>query len=131
MGRGAAVGDFDDDGRLDLVISHIHAPAAILRNDSNRAGHWLVLDLTGVRSPRDAIGAIVRVTTSSGSCLRQWRGGGSYASTNTRRLHFGLGSAKVIETIEIRWPSGCRQVLKSVPADQRIRVVERPDPDVN
>lgn len=131
MGRGAAVGDFDDDGRLDLAISHIHSTAAILKNDSNRANHWLELELTGVRSPRDAIGAIVRVTTPSGSCLRQWKGGGSYASTNTRRLHFGLGAATTIDAIEIRWPSGGRQVLKSVAADQRIRVIETSHPVAN
>jgi hypothetical protein len=124
MGRGCAVGDFDDDGRLDLVISHIHQAAAVLRNDSDPTQHWLELDLTGVRSPRDAIGAIVRLTCSSGTCIRQWRGGGSYASTNTRRLHFGLGPATQIDTIEIHWPSGNRQVLKSAAVDQRIRVIE-------
>jgi hypothetical protein len=131
MGRGAVVGDFDDDGRLDLVISHIHTAAAILKNDSNRDNHWLEIDLTGVRSPRDAIGAIVRITTSSGSYLRQWKGGGSYASTSTRRLHFGLDSATTIDAIEIRWPSGCRQVLESVAVDQRIRVIEEPDSIAN
>ena len=131
MGRGAAVGDFDNDGRLDLVISHIHSPAAILKNDSNRANHWLEIDLTGVRSSRDAIGTIVRVTTPAGSCLRQWKGGGSYASTNTRRLHFGLGSATTIDKIEIRWPSGCRQILTATVVDQRIHVIEAPDLTTN
>lgn len=124
MARGTAVGDFDNDGRLDLVISHINATAAVLRNDSDPVNHWLELDLTGVASPRDAIGAIVRIGALSGSCIRQWRGGGSYASTNTRRLHFGTGSAGTIDVIEIRWPSGYRQTLKSVATDQRIRVIE-------
>ena len=124
MGRGAAVSDFDDDGRLDLVIAHVHAAPAVLKNDSNPSNHWLELDLTGVRSPRDAIGAIVRVTTATGSALRQWRGGGSYASTNTRRLHFGLGSANMVESIEIHWPSGLRQLVRSVAIDQRIRIIE-------
>jgi hypothetical protein len=124
MGRGCAVGDFDDDGRLDLVISHIQAAAAVLKNDSDPSNHWLELDLTGVHGPRDAIGAIVRVTWPSGSCIRQWRGGGSYASTNTRRLHFGLGPVTKIDSIEIHWPSGLQQVLKSPPIDQRIRIIE-------
>jgi hypothetical protein len=81
-----------------------------------------------VQSPRDAIGAIVRVTTPGGSWLRQWKGGGSYASTNTRRLHFGLGAATTIDAIDIRWPSGARQILKAVAADQRMRVIEAADP---
>ena len=127
MGRGAAVGDFDDDGRLDLVISHIQAPPAVLKNDSNPAGKWLELDLTGVRSPRDAIGTIVRVTTSEGTYFRQWKGGGSYASTNTRRLHFGLGAATTIDSIEISWPSGHRQTIHAVVPNQRIRVIELQD----
>lgn len=124
MGRGAAMGDFDGDGLMDLVISHIHAPPAVLKNVSDQPGHWLKLELTGVRSPRDAVGTIVRVTTSAGSYVRQWRGGGSYASTNSRQLHFGLGSAETIEEIAIRWPSGHLQSIHQLKADQRLRVIE-------
>lgn len=123
-GRGAAMADLDDDGKVDLVVSQVHSSAVVLKNDSQTPYHWLEIDLIGRRSSRDAIGTIVRLRTSGGVYMRQWKGGGSYASTNSRRLHFGLGTSTKIDEIEIQWPSGHRQLLTSIPADQRLRVIE-------
>jgi hypothetical protein len=124
MGRGVAVADFDQDGRLDLAISHVNEPVAVLSNETPSAGDWLALHLIGTRSPRDAIGAVVTLTTDRHRQVRQWRGGGSYASTSTRWLHFGLGDAVRIEQIEIRWPSGQTQVIPGPPSNRMLRVIE-------
>ena len=125
MGRGAATGDFDGDGKPDLVISHSNEPAAILENDSAAGNHWLRIQLTGVRSPRDAIGATVRIKTSTRTQIRQWRGGGSYASTNSKVIHFGVGAAAMIDLVEIHWPSGGVQTLQSIAADQTLQIIEK------
>jgi enediyne biosynthesis protein E4 len=124
MGRGVAVADFDQDGRLDLAISHVNEPVAVLSNETPPVGDWLALHLIGNRSPRDAIGAVVTLTTDRDRQVRQWRGGGSYASTSTRWLHFGLGDATRIEQIEIRWPSGETQIIPGPPSNQMLRVIE-------
>lgn len=124
-GRGAATSDLDGDGDLDLVVSHLNSPVTVLENDSKSHGGWLAVDLVGTISSRDAIGAIVRVTTDSASQVRQWKGGGSYASTSTRQLFFGLGSATQVREIEVRWPSGIRQVIVATPMNQVLHVIER------
>lgn len=125
MGRGAVAADFDNDGNVDLAVSHTNEPVTMLRNDTESDGGWLTVDLTGTVSPRDAVGAIVSVVTPDGRFIRHWKGGGSYASSNSRRLHFGLGSAREIESVEITWPSGIVQSIDSPKVDSLIQVVER------
>lgn len=127
MGRGAACGDLDSDGDLDLIVSHINEPAAVLRNETEQAGHWLEVELSGTTSSRDAIGTVVSVQLRNGTLIRQWRGGGSYASTNSRRLHFGLGDEDYIQKLEVRWPSGIDQTLDAPAVNRLLRLVE-PDP---
>jgi hypothetical protein len=131
VGRGLAVGDYDDDGDLDLFIVNNNAPAELLRNEMSAPGrHWLSLALRGTRSNRFGVGARVEVVTrdGDGTPRRQAdevRAGSSYLSQNDLRLHFGLGSARAAERVEIRWPSGTLQILSDVAAD-RVLVVQEP-----
>jgi tetratricopeptide (TPR) repeat protein len=106
LGRALVTGDFDNDGRVDVLILSLDAPLALLRNRTMDAGHWATFGLEGVESGRDAVGA--RVTVSAGGRDRVgWRiGGGSYQSSGDPRVHFGLGDADRIEAVEVAWPSG-------------------------
>ncbi len=124
VGRGLAVGDIDNDGRVDAVITTNGGPAYVLRNETATTNHWLTLLLVGHRSNRDGIGAVVKLTTTSGSQWVTVTTGGSYLSSSDKRAHFGLGTAKVAQSVEIRWPSGVVQTLSNVPADQVLTVHE-------
>ena len=131
VGRGLAVGDYDNDGDLDLFIVNNGAPAELLRNDRSGAPerHWLLVSLRGRSSNRFGVGARVEVVTrqEDGTLRRQSdevRAGSSYLSTNDLRLHFGLGTARTAQSVEVRWPSGARQVLTDVAADRTLTVQE-------
>ncbi|HWE40359.1 MAG TPA: CRTAC1 family protein, partial [Isosphaeraceae bacterium] len=107
VGRGAAFGDIDDDGDIDIVANHKDGPAALLRNDTPRNGNaWIRLDLRGTRSNRDAIGARVEVAAGGRTIHRQRKGGCSLESTNDPRLLIGLGRVEEVESLVVRWPSG-------------------------
>jgi hypothetical protein len=110
MGRGVAVGDIDNDGDQDLVVVHTNEPVVLLSNETKNDNGWLSVRLIGTKSSRDPIGAVLFLETTAGRLMRQVKGGGSYASTNDPRVFFGLGKAK-IKRLEIRWPSGRKQVL--------------------
>lgn len=127
-GRGMAVGDLDNDGRMDAVVTTNDGPAYVLRNETATTNHWLTLALTGHRSNRDGIGAEVRVTTASGTQTVIVSTAGSYLSSNDKRPHFGLGSDTVARTVEIHWPSGVVQTLSGVKADQILAVDEPTGP---
>ena len=124
VGRGLAVGDLDNDGRIDAVVTTNGGPAYVLRNETNTANHWLTLLLVGHKSNRDGIGAEVKVTTAAGTQMDTVTTGGSYLSSSDKRAHFGLGSATAAQVVEIRWPSGIVQTLKDVKADQILTVDE-------
>ena len=122
--RGAAFGDLDNDGRIDVVVSRFDAPAEIFRNVSANAHHWLALKAVGVRSNRDGIGARIKLESESGTQYNQVTTSVGYASSSDRRVHFGLGKDTVVKKLEILWPSGVRQELTHIPVDQILTVTE-------
>jgi hypothetical protein len=126
LGRGMAIGDIDNDGRLDAVVATNDGPAYILRNETPTQNHWLTLRLVGHKSNRDAIGAEVQLVTAKGQQFATVSTAGSYLSSSDKRVHFGLGSESTAQSIEIRWPSGILQTLKNIRADQILQVDEAP-----
>ena len=117
--RGAAFGDINNDGRMDAVVSSLGGPPVVLLNREDSGNHWLSIQLRGTRSNRDGYGARVRVNGQT----RFATSAGSYLCANDKRVHFGLGSAEKA-AVEILWPSGTKQVLADVRADQFLEVRE-------
>jgi hypothetical protein len=116
--RGAAFGDLDNDGRIDVVVENIDGLPMILRNEDASLNHWITIQLLGTRSNRLALGAKVRVVAGALSQVDEVRSGGSYLSQNDLRLHFGLGSANKVDRLEIRWPSGATQTVQNLASDR-------------
>ncbi|MGB7437158.1 MAG: CRTAC1 family protein [Candidatus Acidiferrum sp.] len=125
VARGMALGDIDNDGRLDVVVSTNDGPVYLLHNETKTQNHWLLLNLIGHKSNRDAIGAQVSVITADLRQTATVTTASSYLSSSDKRLHFGLGKENNVEKIEIRWPSGVVQTLKHVPGDQILQIDER------
>ena len=123
-GRGAAASDLDLDGDLDLVISHVNQPVAVLENQGPQVSRSLTVELTGTKSPRWAIGTVVRLITTQATQIRQWRGGGSFASTSDPRLLFGIPPGQFPVRLEISWPSGLSETIPLESWAHRIHVVE-------
>ena len=122
--RGSAVGDLNGDGRLDVVVTAISAPAEVWLNDSPGDRHWLAFDLRGTKSNRDGIGARIKVTAGGATQYSHVSFAAGYASSSAGPTHFGLGASKVADLVEIRWPSGTTQELRSVTADRVVKVTE-------
>jgi len=127
VGRGLATGDLDNDGRIDAVVSTNDGPAYVIHNETRTDNHWLTLKLVGHKSNRDAIGAAVKIVTAKGAQYATVTTASSYLSSSDKRVHFGLGPEVKAQSIEIRWPSGIRQVLNAIGADQILQVDE-PEP---
>ncbi|MGB7847837.1 MAG: CRTAC1 family protein [Candidatus Acidiferrum sp.] len=124
--RGVAFGDLDNDGRMDMVVSVLNGPAKVIHNISENQNHWILLKLVGTKSNRMGIGAQIHITTEDGAS--QWNEATTavgYASSSDPRVHFGLGKNGRIKQVEIRWPSGIKQILQDVAAD-RILTIEEP-----
>ena len=124
LGRGLAIGDIDNDGRVDVVVATNDGPAHVLHNETPTQNHWLILKLVGHKSNRDAIGAAVKLVTSKSSQFATVTTAGSYLSSSDKRVHFGLGPETSAQSIEIRWPSGTTQTLKNISADQILQIDE-------
>src|SRR5208283_936410 len=122
--RGSAVGDLDGDGRLDVVVTALGAPAEIWMNRSPGANHWLELRLEGTKSNRDAIGARIKVVTPAGAQYNHVTTSCGYASSSAGPVHFGLGAAASADLVEIVWPSGRVQQLRNVAGGRVLRVRE-------
>ena len=123
--RGAAFGDLDNDGDIDIVVTDYHAPAHFLRNQGGNRNHWIGLDLRGTKSNRDAVGAQVRLTSASGKVqYAMVSTAGSYLSASDRRVHFGLGQEQTIREIRIQWPSGIQQIVADPKPGQILKITE-------
>jgi hypothetical protein len=131
--RGAAFGDLNNDGKIDAVVTVLNGPPEIWMNRSggrnpSSQNHWIILKLVGVKSNRDGLGTKVKLTTSLGTQYNQATTAVSYNSSSDKRVHFGLGSASVVDNIELTWLSGIKQALKNVKADQILTVTESASP---
>jgi len=124
VARGMAIGDLDNDGRIDAVVTTNDGPVHVLHNETTPQNHWILLKLVGHKSNRDAIGAEVTLVTGSGSQYATVSTASSYLSASDKRVHFGLGQETTAQRIEIRWPSGISQTLKDIPADQILQIDE-------
>lgn len=122
--RGAAFGDFNNDGRVDIVVTAINDRPQLLMNTTANGNHWILLKLVGVKDNRDGLGTRVKITTSEGVQFNQATTAVGYNSSSDKRVHFGLGKATVVDKIELWWPTGVKQVLTHVKADQVLTVVE-------
>ncbi len=124
VGRGAACGDFDNDGDLDLIVNNLNGPAKLLRNDGGNKKNWLMVSARRPGGKSDALGARVTVTAGGLTQIRDLIPVRGYLSQSDPRLHFGLGQAKKADRVEIRWPDGRTTQLKDVPANQFLKVVQ-------
>jgi len=122
--RGAAFGDLDNDGQIDIVVSCLDGKPMLLHNQGS-SNHWLTINTIGTASNRDGIGARLHlVSESGGSQYATVTTGGSYFSANDRRVHFGLGRDHAVRSLEIAWPSGAVQTLHDVSVDRILTVRE-------
>jgi hypothetical protein len=122
--RGAAFGDLDNDGDVDVVINNLDGPLTVLRNDVGNGNNFLVIDLVGRRNNRSAFGARVKVVAGDLTQIDERRSGGSYLSQNDTRLHFGLEKRQKIDKVEVRWPDGAVEALTDVEANRFITITE-------
>ena len=126
VGRGAAFGDYDNDGDVDIFIVNNHAQPALLRNDGGNRNNWLHVELIGTNANRNAVGAKIEVKTVNQTQMREIYAGDSYMSFNSFVAEFGVGSAIQAESVQVIWSNGDTQTLFNIPVNQRVRVTQKP-----
>lgn len=125
VARGACFADYDNDGKVDAFLVNLGAKGKLVHNVSTDTGHWLAIRLVGTKSNRDGIGAKVEIFAGAKHELQERVAGSGYLSQNEARLHFGLGTATVVDRITVKWPSGREQILEKQPVD-RVLTIEEP-----
>ena len=122
--RGAAFGDLNNDGKIDAVVTVLNGSPEILMNRSSGKNHWILLKLVGIADNRDGLGTKVKITTAHGSQYNEATTAVGYSSSSDKRVHFGLGEDTMIQRIELAWPTGVKQVLTNIKADQILTIKE-------
>jgi hypothetical protein len=125
VARGAAYGDYDNDGDLDILLTTCGGPAYLYRNDGGNQNSWVTLKLKGDKSNRDGIGALVNLRANGVTQTGFLKSGGSYCSQSQLRLTFGLGGAKRVDSVIVKWPSGKEQQISEIPINQIVTVDEK------
>jgi hypothetical protein len=122
--RGIAFGDLNNDGAVDMVVFNVGAPPSLFINDTRNSNHRVLFELKGTKSNREAVGARMILTSATRKQVQEVKAGNSYISTSDPRLHFGLGGDTMIQSVEIRWPSGAVETIKNLPADAIYTIME-------
>jgi hypothetical protein len=124
VSRGLAVGDLDNDGRLDVVINDLDGSPQVMRNEMADTGNWLLVKLKGKARNTDAIGAVVKVKAGNLNLMRIVQSGTSYLSQEDMRRHFGLGAAKQADALEVLWPDGTATRMENVKANRLVEIAQ-------
>ncbi|MCK4699276.1 MAG: CRTAC1 family protein, partial [Bacteroidales bacterium] len=124
VGRGTCIGDYDNDGDMDVLIVNLNDSCRFLRNNQGNQNNWLILRLIGTSSNRDGIGARIKISSGGSEQIAQKKSTTGYISCNDPRIHFGIAGNEMVEKIEIKWPSGSVQVLENISANQILDITE-------